>query len=235
MLQIRVEGVYESDTGSGQKKYQNFNLNFEISREREQGIETHVLRRFIPYIISENNKKNNKNNIPFSRIKSFVITEIKKIDKKSPLIGKDIKELDAWEIQDLACLFDLYKVPLHGKFSITELKNRAILAYMEKVLKVPMKTPEEKAQQEFFKKMPDGTFKVDLNNTPCPVIIPDGYFEEKEESKKSKKSLSYYIQQAGQKVANVVLNATGNQDLTQTNESPTGNKEKFPSANELQQ
>lgn len=233
MLEVTVEGVYESDIGSGQKKYQNFNYNFEISREIEQGIETHVLRRFVPYLIS-NDK--NKAKIPFSRIKSFIITDVKKNDKKSPIIGKDIKELSAWDIQDLACLFDLYKVPLHGKFSITELKNRTILAYMEKVLKVPMKTPEEKAQQEFFKKMPDGTFKVDLHNIPCPVIIPDGYFEEKDKAKKPKKTLAYYIQQAGQKVANVVLNATGNQDLTQTNEPPAGGKnEQFPSANELQQ
>jgi len=190
MLKVTVEGIYESDTGSGQKKYGNFNYTFELSREREEGIETHVLRRFIPYLIA---KDKGKLQIPFSRIKSFLISTVEKNDKKSTLFEKDILSLDDWEIQDLACLFDLYEIPVYGKLPIALLREKAAEAYMKKILKVPVRTAQDKAQLSFYKQLADGTFKLDFGNEKLPVIIPQKYFEKEEEKKKEKISLSYFL------------------------------------------
>ncbi len=234
MLKVTVEGIYESDIGSGQKKYTNFNYTVELTREKEEGIGTHILRRVIPYMIA---KDKNKTQFPFSRIKSCTITNIEKNDKKSNLLGKDILMLDEWEIQDLACWFDLYEVPQYGKFSITELRNKTAEAYLKKVLKVPMKTALEKAQLAFFKQLPDGTFKLDFGEEKLLVKIPDGYFEKEEEKKKEKLSLSFF-QKAGQTLANAVLVATGNQIIPQADKSEgskdtKGQAGEFPSLEEL--
>ena len=222
MLKVTVEGVYESDIGSGQKKYENFSYTMELSREKTEGLETHIMRRFLPYLIS---KDKNKARTPFSRIKSFMISNIEKIDKTSTILGKDILTLDEWEIQDLACLFDLYEAPTYGKFSIIATRNKTAEAYLKKVLKVPMKTAMEKAQLDFFKQLPDGTFKLDFGNTKCLVEIPQGYFEKEEKQKKEKLKLSHF-QKMGQAVANAVLSVTGNQPIVQ-------NDSNFPSMEEL--
>ena len=47
MLKVTVEGIYESDIGSGQKKYENFNYTLELSKENPDGIDTHILFIFI--------------------------------------------------------------------------------------------------------------------------------------------------------------------------------------------
>lgn len=229
MLKITVEGIYESDIGSGQKKYENFSYTFELAKDTPDGIDTHVLRRFIPYLIS---KDKNKKNIPCSRIKSYIITNLEKLDKKTTLVGKDILALDEWEIQDLACLLDLYEVPVAGKMSIVALREKTAEAYLKKVLKVPMKNALEKAQLAFYKQLPDGTFKLDFGNEKLLVNIPEGYFAQKEEKKKEKVGLSFF-QKAGQAVANAVLTATGNQTVPNAGEGNEGNGG-FPSLEDLQ-
>lgn len=229
MLKVTVEGVYESDTGSGQKKYQSFNYTFETSRRSARGLETHVMRRFIPLLVARD--KNKKTTI-FSRLKSFVITDIQQIDDtKDCVINKDISTLDDWQIQDLAATLDLYEIPLAGSNSLTELREKAILAYMKKVLKIPMKTAKEKSELDFFKKLPDGTFKLDLGDEKILVNVPEGYFETKKKEVE-KKGLSYFTQKAGQALANGILAVTGNPPIVNNPEGGSGG-DGFPSAEEL--
>lgn len=229
MLKVTVEGVYESDTGSGQKKYQSFNYTFETSRRNAKGLDTHVMRRFIPLLIA---KDKNKKTTIFSRLKSFVITDVQHVeDTKECVIGKDIGILDDWQIQDLAATLDLYEIPLAGSNSLTELREKAILAFMKKVLKIPMKTAKEKAQLDFFKKLPDGTFKLDLGNDKVIVEIPEGYLEAKKKEE-TKKGLSYFTQKAGQALANGILAVTGNPPIVNNPEGASGG-DGFPSAEEL--
>lgn len=230
MLKIAVEGVYESDIGSGQKKYQNFSYEFLTSRITPRGIETHVMRRFIPMLIA---KDKNKKNVIFSRLQSFVITNIQKVDdNKDSILGKDIMEFDYWQIQDLAATLDLYEIPLAGTCSITELREKAVLAYMKKVLKIPMKDGKDKSQLEFFKKLPDGTFKLELGNEKVIVEIPESYFAESKHKENPKKGLSYFTQKAGQAVANKILEITGNQTINP--QQINGSNNEFPSAEELE-
>lgn len=237
MLNVTVEGIYETDIGSGQKKYTSFNYTFKTSRTTERGLGTHVMRRFIPYLIA--NDKNKKSSV-FSRLKSYVITNIQHVeDTKDCIIGKEIKNLDEWQIQDLAATLDLYEVPLFGSCSITEMRDKAILAYMKKVLKIPMKETKDKAELSFFKKQPDGTFTLDFSNEePMYIAIPEGYMGAVKKEK-TKKTLADFTKKVGQSAANTILAITGNQPInppvSKSNDGEKGNPADggFPSADEL--
>lgn len=187
MFKITVEGVYESDTGSGQRQYEGYSYDFSISKPTERGIMTHIQRRFIPYLIGKDKAKVSK---IFSRLRTCIITNTQTVDDKKSIIGKDINELTEWEIQDLACLFDLYEVPLPHTCSITEMREKAIIAYMKTVLKIPMSTPQERSQLDFIRQLPDGTYKLDLKRKIC-IKVPIGYFEKKKKEVE-KKSLSFF-------------------------------------------
>ncbi len=187
MFKITVEGIYESDTGSGQRQYEGYSYDFNISKPTEQGIMTHIQRRFIPYLIAKDKTKVSK---IFSRLRTCIITNAQTIDDKKTIIGKDINELNEWEIQDLACLFDLYEVPLPHTCSITEMREKATIAYLKTVLKVPMDTPKERSQLDFIKQLPDGTYKLELKKK-IYVKVPTGYFEKKK-VEVEKKSLSFF-------------------------------------------
>lgn len=207
MYEVSVTGQFESDIGSGQKRFYDFSYVIKIPRFKPEGIETHILRRYLPYYIRKDKKNAQR---LFSRVRNFVITEIKKLDEECPLHKRDINTLTELEIQDLACLYDLYEVPVTGAVSIVELRQKAILAYMKKVLKIPMKTPEEKAQLEFFKKQADGTYKLDLGDEKLIVEVDNSLFVEKKEEVK-KKGLADFMKSTVVSVANTMLNLVGEQ------------------------
>ena len=228
MLKVTIEGVYESDIGSGQKKYESFKYEFKTSRLTERGLETHCARRFIPYLIANDKSKK----LPFSRVKNFVITDIQYVnDNADCVINKDINELNAWQIQDLASLFDLYEIPAGLTCSISQKREKAILAYLKKIVKIPMNTVKEKEQTDFLVKQPNGAFKLELNGAKVLAQVPEGYMVTK--SKEApKKGLAYFLQNAGLKAANAILNATGNQEAGMNTPDKKENSP-FPDGNDL--
>lgn len=218
-----VEGIYETDKGSG-KDYTSFTYDIELSRFREGGAGTHILRRFLPLLI----KKDKKNPL-LSKIKQWLITDCKKVNENFKLEGKNINELNEYEIQELACMYDLFEIPLPSTTSITDLREKATQIYMKKVLKVPMDTIEQKLANDFFKKQEDGTIKFD-NTLKVPVQVVEDFLGKVAVVKK--KTLADYIQQAGQAVAEGVLAVTGNKtDDGQKKDGEQNNG--FPSANDL--
>ena len=90
MFEVTVEGLFESNIGSGQKKYYDFKYTFKVARLSEKGIETHILRRYLPYYIKRDKKNASR---LFSKVKNFLITEIVKLDEECYLKGKDILSL----------------------------------------------------------------------------------------------------------------------------------------------
>lgn len=208
MYKVTVEGLFESNIGSGQKKYYDFKYEFEVARLSEKGLETHILRRYLPYYIRKDKKNASR---LFSKVKNFVITDIQKLDKEVYLKGKDIATLSELEIQDLACLYDLYSIPVTGVLNIQELRKKAMLAYMEKVLKVPMKTPEEKSKLDFFEVQEDGSYELKLDSLEIEIV--DGYFKDKVAKTVKKKSIADFVGKMGVALANGVLSATGNNGL----------------------
>lgn len=192
MLEVAIDGIYESETGTGQKDYIPFTYKYETSRFSAKGLFTHALRRHAPYLI-QNDKKNSK--ALYSRIKALVITDVKKINDKCALEGKDILNLNAWELQELACMYDLYEIPLHGEYAIAELREKAAIAYMERILKIPMKTNKEKDELEFFEKQDDGTYLLKADELELPVEVFKDFLQ-KNQKEKEKKSLAYFRQKA---------------------------------------
>lgn len=231
MLEVKIEGIYESDIGSGEKKYYPFEYTYKTARINPKGLYTHALRRHAPYLIQKD-KKNSK--ALFSRIQALNIADIKVLDEPCYLKGKDINTLNDWEIQDLACLYDLYDVPLHGLYSIGELREKTILAYMEYVLQIPMKTNKEKDRLSFFEKQDDGSYKLNLGEDKVLIEIKESLYEQRKGEVK-KKGLSDFIKGAGLSIANGILNATGNQTVvTEDGEgSDENNGNGMPSADDL--
>ena len=70
MFKVVVEGIYVSITGNAQSKHIPFNLVIEVARMKKEGIETHLEKRLIPYLLKT--EKKFKDNL-FSKLKHYRI------------------------------------------------------------------------------------------------------------------------------------------------------------------
>lgn len=164
-LKVKVEGIYETKKGVSQKDYTNFNFDINVDRVKQAGIETHILRRFIPMII-----KKKKNAPVCDKVTHFIITDIQKIDDKISIAGKDIKEMNEWEIQNLAALFDLYEIPLPNTMSITAMREKAILTYLKNVANINVDDNKVRATLSCYDRLPNGTYKFNLKDDDKYVV-----------------------------------------------------------------
>ena len=221
-----IEGIYETDKGSG-KDYTNFNFKIKLARFYPEGAGSHILRRFLPILISKQ-----KNKPLLSKIRSFLVVDVQKVSDDFPLAGKEISEMSEYEIQELACMYDIFEIPLPKTMSITELRYKAMEAYMKKVLKIPMKTPEEQAKLSFFKRQPDGTLKLDLGNEKLVVTVVNDFYGKKNEEKK--KSLSDFLNNTAQNNPEGIFAITGKFDDGDAQENTLPQNSLFPTQNELQ-
>ena len=220
----KVEGIYETDKGSG-KDYTNFEFDIKLSRFFPEGAGSHIVARFLPTLI-----KKQKNKPLYSGLRHWVITDVQKESDGFPLEGKEINKMNEDEIQQLACMYDLFEIPLPATMSITELREKAMIAYMKKVLEIPMKTPEEQMKLSFFKRQEDGSLKLDLGEEVLKVQVKDKFADKKTEVKK--KSLSDFIGNATQAVANGIMAMTGKIDNGEETPQPQEGGQ-FPTVNDL--
>ena len=174
----KVEGIYETDKGSG-KEYTNFSFDIKLSRFYPEGAGTHILRRFLPILI-----RKQKNKPLLSSIKSWLIVDIEKVSDEFPLVGRAIEDMDEMEIQELACMYDIFEIPLPNTMSIIELRYKAMEAYMKKVLKAKIDTPEEKERNAFYRKQIDGSYKLDFGEEKLKVCLVGDYEGKKQTDKK---------------------------------------------------
>ena len=223
VFKYQVEGIYETDKGSG-IELTPFNFEIKLSRFYADGAGSHILRRFLPILI-----KKQKNKPLLSGIRSWLITDVQKVSDEFPLEGKEISEMNEEEIQELACMYDIFEIPLPNTVSITELREKAMEAYMKKVLKIPMKTPEEQEKLAFFKRQPDGTLKLDLGNEKLVVEVKGDYLGKKVEVKK--KTLNDFINNASNLTEGGILAMSG-QFFDDDSSDTQGDT--FPSVNDLQ-
>lgn len=190
MYKVTVEGKYETQLNNASVKYEPYKLTIEVCRTKPEGIETHLQKRLIPYYLKTLNQYKTK---PFMRLADFNITEIEKVEKDIELFGKDVLELDELEIQQLATLYDLYEVPLYNVYPLAKTRELTALAYMKKVVKIPMNTPQEKKMVPFLKQGSDGSFKPDFSNTPVPVVEHKELLEVKTIEKEQKIDIQKYF------------------------------------------
>ena len=196
MYQITVEGIYESSTGINQSKFIPFNLTFEVCRMKFAGIETHIEKRLIPYLLKT--KKEFKANL-FTKLQNYRITTYKKLEKECELFGKKVMELDEFELQQLATLYDLYEAPLAGIYSLQVAREMTALAYFKKVLGISLKTPKEKLQAPFLIQNSDGSFKPDFSKTDTTIIKNMAFFKTETKEMVKKIDVNDYIKAIEQK------------------------------------
>lgn len=183
MLEVKFDGIVEFSMGSGQSKYESFEYTIKTARNREAGLYSHICARFAPMLIKADKRFKA---MPFKRIQSLVITEVKELTEANYLIGKNILELDEKEVQDFACMYDLYEVPLAGTQALSLIREKALICYMSKVKKVPLKTPADKKKWRWFVEQSDGTFRFDAQGDKFPIQHIDEYFNEKKTEIKQK-------------------------------------------------
>ncbi len=89
----------------------------------------HIRSRYAPMWIM--NDKRFKDRL--SSIREVHLDEMTETDSNFSYIGKDIKEMSHEELQDLATVFDLRRVPLYKKSSLRETRVWAYVSYAEHV------------------------------------------------------------------------------------------------------
>ena len=187
-LLVTVEGIYETNKGSNQKDYTEFKFDINVDRVKQTGIETHILRRFIPMEIKKHKK------LPIcDKVKSFLITEIKKVDDKISIEGKNIAEMTETEIQQLATLFDIYEMPLPNVMSISALREHACKLYLRDVTGLDVEDLKVQKTMSCFKETPSGEMKFDLGDDEICVDLSLLKDKNIKETKTIKQNLSDYL------------------------------------------
>lgn len=211
-LKVTVEGLYETNVGSNQKKYTEFHFDILVDRVKQSGIETHILRRFIPMEIKKRKK------MPVcDKVKNFLITDIQKIDDKIAIDGKNIAEMNETEIQQLAALFDIYSIPLPNIMSITALRERACQEYLKNVAGLDIDKDEIKKTLNCYTVTPAGTYKFELGEEQICVdtaLLKDANIKE---VKTTKLNISEFL--------NSVKNKILDNKVEKLNEDQSGNGE----------
>ncbi len=234
IFKYTVEGIYETDKGSG-KDFTPFKFEIDLPRFEgaENGAGTHILRRFLPLLI-----KQQKNKPLLSKIKSWYISDISKISDEFLVVGKDIKEMSEDHIQKLACLYDLFEVPLPLTTSITNLREKAAQAYMKEVLKVKMETNADKAKLSCFKLQTNGSYKFVFGDEKYIVEL---VHVSKPKSEVKKMTFSELMKQAQEANQNIVpengiisvVEKVGNDNSDNDGKGQPEGNSGFPSANDL--
>lgn len=163
MIKVKYEGVYSSTVGQ-YKRTIPFRFEHEVAGNHTDALESHLKKRYVPMMIAK--AKNLKD--PFERLVSFRLVDYEKNNKPNPINGKDLFELNEWELQELARTFNLFEIPLPFTTTLSELKQKAAFQYLKRVKGLKIDTDKEKMEFDFFKKDLNGSWVIELDE---PLII----------------------------------------------------------------
>lgn len=163
MIKVKYEGVYSSTVGQ-YKRTIPFRFEHEVAGNHTDALESHLKKRYVPMMIAK--AKNLKD--PFERLVSFRLVDYEKNNKPNPINGKDLFELNEWELQEFARTFNLFEIPLPFTTTLSELKQKAAFQYLKRIKGLKIDTDKEKMEFDFFKKDLNGSWVIELNE---PLII----------------------------------------------------------------
>ena len=163
MIKVKYEGVYSSTVGQ-YKRTIPFRFEHEVAGNHTDALESHLKKRYVPMMIAK--AKNLKD--PFERLVSFRLVDYEKNNKPNPINGKDLFELNEWELQELARTFNLFEIPLPFTTTLSELKQKAAFQYLKRIEGLKIDTDKEKMEFDFFKKDLNGSWVIELDE---PLII----------------------------------------------------------------
>jgi len=200
MLEVHVEGIYKSNVGASAKNV-DFEFKFEVAGNHTDFLESHLKKRYIPMLIRQKSK------MPiFTSLSAFRLIDYKANDKPCGLDGVDIFAMDEWQIQELARYFNLLNIPLPFSVSISELREKAAIQYLEKVKGIPVEKDEDKEKLDFFVKNPSGTWVFNPRGEKLLVEIKEENLDV--EKPQVKMSLSEALSQPNQVVVPTVDDLT---------------------------
>lgn len=122
MKKVTVSGTYRKHDGDVED-YTVSGYVPDVGEDRTLGA---VQNRYIEHWLKEAKISGVKN------VRQTYIESIEDSDKPLSIIGKEIRELNAMEIQDFAVVNDLMEIPANKAISLKTLQARAIIAYERK-------------------------------------------------------------------------------------------------------
>lgn len=130
MLKVTVSGDYRTSGGVHGDLVDFENVVGIMPECPEEWIKSHISNRFIGQWI----KADSRYPARFNSRRSIYIDKIEKVAGKPSCVGKDIKDLNWVELQELAVLKHLCKIPLIHAVDIRSARETAYLEYSEKIL-----------------------------------------------------------------------------------------------------
>lgn len=122
--------------------------------ELQEVAEMHLQSRYMPEAIRTDERYAENR---FHKLRQTHIDDVKTVEAEMSFIGKNLKELDDKELQDLATAKDLRSIPLPKRqsgMSIRDMRVRAYIAYKEKILKQPVSREDREDIERDFAKLP---------------------------------------------------------------------------------
>lgn len=134
-LQVTISGAYNNS----KRELVDFdNVVGIIPFVDEDLAKMHVRGRYASmWIKAALNQKTKESRYPdrIDQVQLVYIDKIEEVDTDDlPYIGKDVKEMDYEDLQDLATAFDLRRIPLHKGASLREMRALAYVEYAMQVL-----------------------------------------------------------------------------------------------------
>lgn len=121
MLNVKISGYYKSGR-------ENIDFNTEITMPEcaNTKVLANVQNRVLHRVFKDADK-------PYSAAGKCWVDDVKKDDKEPNFVGKNLKELDWDEIQEVAIAYDLTKVPLYRTCSLREARVAVYKEYCNNV------------------------------------------------------------------------------------------------------
>ncbi len=117
MLKVKISGYYKSG-----KEDVDFNAEVSMPECANNKVLSNVQNRVIHRFFKDADK-------PFGIAGKCWVDDVKKDDREPTFAGKNIKELNWDEIQELAIAYDLNKIPLYRSCSLREARVSAYKEY----------------------------------------------------------------------------------------------------------
>ena len=121
---VTISGGYKTD-GANKETVDYIGLEGIIPYVDEDIAKQNVIARYARMWIVNSPKYPKR---PYSGRPVVYIDKMEEIEHDFSFLGKDIRQMDAFELQDLACAYDLRRVPL---FQTTDLRTMQTVAYTD--------------------------------------------------------------------------------------------------------
>lgn len=168
MLKITCSGSFRTNAGTDQNRCDFTGITGllpEIVAERlgnltqEEFYISHAMRMFPIWKKEKENKEFNDK--PYAGLIKIYIDNVEVVEGTPACVGKDIKQMEWEELQELACYLRLREIPLYRAGSLRAAREKAYEMYQSHVLKKRIfKTPREIAmfKENIHRRMEDQMF-----------------------------------------------------------------------------